>query len=130
RLQLSLTIDLQNFEIMLCSFYILKRLECKIIEDTKRYFCYICWGCSCNGFSIPVNALFRITIKLDCLDREELDAEEVLLKLQFKLGKATARLVRLRKQKRSLRNRSAKIVSQDLHSLDELEKKERWEEDA
>ncbi|KAF3771424.1 hypothetical protein M406DRAFT_248583, partial [Cryphonectria parasitica EP155] len=118
------------FEIILYSFYISKELEYKMIEDIKRYSCYIRWNCFCNGSGISVNALSRIITKLNCLDRKKLDAEEVLLKLQSKLSKATACLVHLRKQKRFLHNCSAKMVSQDLHSLNELEEKKRWEEDA
>ncbi|KAF3768107.1 hypothetical protein M406DRAFT_252424, partial [Cryphonectria parasitica EP155] len=111
RFQLSLTIDLQDFKVMPCSFCVSKGLECKMMKSTKQYFCYIRWSCSCNDSDIPVNALSRITIELDCLDRKELDAEEVLFKLQSKLDEAIARLMRLQKQKRSLHNCSAKIIS-------------------
>ncbi|KAF3764041.1 hypothetical protein M406DRAFT_261209 [Cryphonectria parasitica EP155] len=129
-LQLSLTIDLQSFEVMLCSFCISKGLECKMMEGTKRYSCCIRRDRSCDNSDVPVNAcefhsfskfflvrflilmiVSRITTELGCLDQKELDAEEVLLELQSKLGKATARLVRLRKQKCSLHDCSAKMVS-------------------
>ncbi|KAF3768191.1 hypothetical protein M406DRAFT_250576, partial [Cryphonectria parasitica EP155] len=130
RLQLSLTINFQDFEVMPYSFCISKGLECKMIEGIKRCSCCVRWGRSCDGSSVPVNALSRIITELGCLDRKELDAEKVLLELQSKLGEATARLVRLRKQKRSLHDRGAKMVSQSLRSLDELEEEERWKEDA
>ncbi|KAF3761321.1 hypothetical protein M406DRAFT_265489 [Cryphonectria parasitica EP155] len=52
-----------------------------------------------------------IITELGCLDWEELDAEEVLFKLQSKLNEAIAYLIYLRKQKRSLRDYSAKMVS-------------------
>ncbi|KAF3763509.1 hypothetical protein M406DRAFT_262808 [Cryphonectria parasitica EP155] len=119
RLQLSLTINLQSFEVMPCSFCISKRLECKMIKDIKRCSCCIRWDRFCNSSGIPLFLICllillivsRIITELGCLDRKELDAEEVLLELQSKLSEATARLMRLRKQKRSLRDRSAKMVS-------------------
>ncbi|KAF3765390.1 hypothetical protein M406DRAFT_257781, partial [Cryphonectria parasitica EP155] len=56
RLQLSLTINLQDFEVILYSFCILKGLEYKMMEDTKQYSCCVHRGRSCDGSGIPVNA--------------------------------------------------------------------------
>ncbi|KAF3765908.1 hypothetical protein M406DRAFT_255878, partial [Cryphonectria parasitica EP155] len=45
-----------GFEVILCSFCISKGLECKIMEDIKRYSCCVRWNRSCDDSSIPVNA--------------------------------------------------------------------------
>ncbi len=72
----------------------------------------------------------RITLEHRRLEREEEVAEEELLAAQRLTSERTARLVRLRKQKRLLREKGKVMVERGLKDLDELEAAEKAEATA
>ncbi|TPX07898.1 uncharacterized protein E0L32_010353 [Thyridium curvatum] len=119
-----------GFEVMPCSYCFDHNLVCKMIERTKR--CQTCVGLgrSCDGTGVPVGVLSRVTAEAKRLEREEIDEEEKFLELQKQINEVSARLIRLRKQRRSLREKGIQMVQRGLQNLDELEEMERKESEA
>jgi hypothetical protein len=70
----------------------------------------------------------RITEELRRLERQEELAEEALLEQQKKLDEALARLMRLRKLRRMLRDRGIEMVNRGLNT-EEMEEADRREEE-
>ncbi|TPX15228.1 uncharacterized protein E0L32_012437, partial [Thyridium curvatum] len=70
-------------------------------------------------------------------ERKEIEEEEAFedllqrqQRIQDEIREATARLIRLRKQRRFLREKGVKMVQRGLQNLDELEEMERKESEA
>ncbi|TPX15099.1 uncharacterized protein E0L32_012438, partial [Thyridium curvatum] len=107
--QLASEIDSSGYEVMPCSWCFDHGLECKMIERTRRCSECVRRGRSCDGTGVPVGVLSRVTAEQKRLERKEIEEEEAFedllqrqQRIQDEIREATARLIRLRKQRRFL----------------------------
>ncbi|TPX15098.1 uncharacterized protein E0L32_012439, partial [Thyridium curvatum] len=137
RKTLARVIEDHGREVMPCSWCFDHSLPCQMMEGTKR--CAECTrrGRSCDGTGVPVGSLSRVSAEWKRLKRQEEVGEETIESiferqraLQKEFDEASARLSRIRKQKRNAHERLQKMVARGLQNLDELEEMERKESEA
>jgi len=110
---------------MPCSRCFKNNLPCRI-EKNKSDRCAECTrlGRVCDGSSVA-SALTRLLADQERLELEEEKAEKELFVLQTKLQTMMNRLVRLRRQKRILKDRGAEMFRRGMVGLEEVEAEER-----
>ncbi|KAG8407156.1 hypothetical protein J3458_022453 [Metarhizium acridum] len=95
--------------------------ECIVAEGKDRCSeCALRGYTSCNPGGTSSDAYNRVLREKDRLDRERASAEE-------DLERAMARLQRIRRQEKFLRQKAAEMIARGVESLDELEAQERLE---
>ena len=119
-------IDSFGIDIMPCSFCSDRGLHCRMMEGVSRCKECVRRGRSCDGV-LEASSVQKILSAEERLKLEEEETEEKLLAAQQALNEAVSRLLRIRKQRASLKTRGVEMARRGAHSLDELDAKERVE---
>lgn len=123
-------IDKHGYEVMPCSFCFDRDLKCEMMDGVSRCKECVRRGRRCDGTGASLSSVHSVLHEQDRLEKEEEIAEEKLIRAQQEAATALARLSRLRKQKRFLRERSLQMAQRNAKSLDELDELERKEVEA
>lgn len=116
-------------EVMPCSFCQGRHFRCEMMEGVSRCKECVRRGRSCDGLLVG-STIRRVVDADDRLKVEEEKTEEKLLAAQAALSEAVAKLVRIRKQRASLKTRGVDLARRGAASLDELDALEREEAEA
>jgi hypothetical protein len=111
-----------GFEMPRCSRCVSVNSNCVASTDSKRCASCVRAGRPCDRVSFSVSALERLNREEERLVRQK---EEAFALIQ----ETSAKLLRLERQQKSLRERGAEMLRRGLESLDELEELERREEE-
>jgi len=103
---------------MPCTFCFRQNRPCRMAEGSSR--CAECTrrGRVCDGKFVGAS-LLKMLEETKKLEREETEAEEALFILQTQLSTAVGRLARIRRMKRSLKDRSAEAFSRGVQEVEE-----------
>jgi hypothetical protein len=123
-------IDKHGYEVMPCSYCFDRDLKCEMMDGVARCKECVRRGRKCDGTGASLSSVQSVLYEQDRLEKEEELAEEKLIRAQQEAATALARLSRLRKQKRFLRERSLQMAQRNAKSLDELDELERKEAEA
>ena len=115
-----------SVDVMPCTFCSDRSLYCRIIEGVSRYKEYVRRSRSYDSV-LDASSVQKILSAEERLKLEEEQTEEKLLTAQQALNEAVSRLLRIRKQRTSLKTRGVDIARRGTNSLDELDAKEREE---
>ena len=122
-------IDSFGVDIMPCSFCNDRGLSCRMMEGVSRCKECVRRGRSCDGV-LEASSVQKILSAEERLKLEEEQTEAKLLAAQQALNEAVSRLLRIRKQRASLKTRGVEMARRCASSLDELDAKEREEAEA
>ena len=122
-------IDSFGVDIMPCSFCESRHLRCQMMEGVSRCKECVRRGRSCDGVFVA-SSIQKVLAAEERLKLEEEQTEEKLLAAQQALNEAVARLLRIRKQRASLKTRGVDLAKRCASSLDELDAQEQAEAEA
>lgn len=122
-------IDSFGVEVMPCSFCDTRHLRCQMMEGVSRCKECVRRGRSCDGVFVA-SSIQKVLAAEERLKLEEEQTEEKLLAAQQALNEAVARLLRIRKQRASLKTRGVDLAKRCASSLDELDAQEQTEAEA
>jgi hypothetical protein len=106
------SIEQFGFSVMPCTRCKAKKVECKMLEGSRK--CQTCTrlGRVCDSNGVPLLSLSRMVSEDRRLEKEEEEAEEAFLVQQAKLNESLARLTRLRRQRRLLRQKGERLAAE------------------